>query len=100
MEERNEYLESVKRVAELREQRREEEERAKIKADWENYKRKVALEEKLEADKQKYRKPKTIPDGEATLLYIVVLIGSLIFKDWWIIWIIATFMWLKNINRD
>lgn len=43
--------------------------------------------------------PDTMSNGYATVLYIVVMIGSLIFKDFWLIWIAATFLWVKHITR-
>ena len=43
--------------------------------------------------------PDTMSNGYATVLYIVVMIGSLIFKDFLLIWIAATFLWVKHITR-
>lgn len=43
--------------------------------------------------------PNTIENGSATFLYIVVMAVGAIFKGNWMIWIIATIIYLRFINR-
>ena len=46
-----------------------------------------------------YDHPSTPNDGFVTFLYIVGMIGSLIFKDFWIPWIILSIAYGKFITR-
>ena len=43
--------------------------------------------------------PNTMENGPATALYIISMIVGSIFNHRWIIWAIATFIWLKFITR-
>ena len=43
--------------------------------------------------------PNSLEDSEATIVWIVVMIVSSIFKFGFIIWIIATIVWRKYITR-
>lgn len=43
--------------------------------------------------------PYTMEDSTATFLWIVVMIVGSIFKGNWIIWIIATIVWIKFTTR-
>lgn len=43
--------------------------------------------------------PGSLENGTATILYILVMIGGAIFKDAWMIWIMATIVWFKFITR-
>jgi hypothetical protein len=49
--------------------------------------------------KPQYDSPYALENGPATILWLVVAIGALIFKDGWMISVIATFVWLKYITR-
>jgi hypothetical protein len=49
--------------------------------------------------KQKYDHPSMPEDGAVTFLYLVCMIGSLIFKDFWIPWFILTVLYGKFITR-
>ena len=43
--------------------------------------------------------PNTMENSTATLLYLIVMIGGVIFKARWLIWIIATIIYFKFITR-
>ena len=43
--------------------------------------------------------PNTMENGPATILYIFTMIGGAIFNDRWLIWIIATIIFIRFINR-
>lgn len=43
--------------------------------------------------------PNTMENSSATLLWIVVMIVGAIFNGAWMIWILATIIWLRFINR-
>jgi hypothetical protein len=43
--------------------------------------------------------PNSLDNVEATIVWIVVMVIGAIFKGNWIIWIIATIIWLKYITR-
>lgn len=47
----------------------------------------------------KYDSIYTMETGSAVALYIVVMIGGAIFNDRWLIWIAATFIFLKYLFR-
>jgi hypothetical protein len=49
--------------------------------------------------KQRCDHPNTMEDSTATVVWIVVMIVGSIFKGNWVIWIIATVVWLKFITR-
>ena len=58
----------------------------------------------INPDTQKFIKPKhdhpgTPEDGFVAILYIIGMVGSLIFKDFWIAWIILTICYGKFITR-
>lgn len=46
-----------------------------------------------------YDHPSTMENSTATVLYIIVMIVGAIFIDRWLIWIMATFIYLKFITR-
>ena len=50
-------------------------------------------------NKPKYDHPSTPDDGFVTVIYIIGMIGSLIFNDFWIPWIIFTIAYGKFITR-
>ena len=61
---------------------------------------------KSETDDEKERNfhgdcdhPNTMENGQATIFYILVMLGGLIFNDRWLIWTIATIIYLKFITR-
>ena len=49
--------------------------------------------------KTRYDHPCTPDDGFVTILYIVGMVGSLIFKDFWMLWIALTVGYVKFITR-
>lgn len=55
--------------------------------------------DKQEHVKEKYDRPGTPDDGFVTILYVIVMVASLIFKDFWIIWICITIAYFKFITR-
>lgn len=44
-------------------------------------------------------KPNSLDDGEATVTWIIIMLIGTIFKERWIIWIAATFIYLCRMNR-
>ena len=52
-----------------------------------------------EEEEQKYDSVYTMEMGSAVVLYIVVMVGGAIFNDRWLIWIVATFIFLKYLFR-
>ena len=46
-----------------------------------------------------YDHPNTMEDGTATFFWIVAMVVGAIFKGNWVIWIIATTVWLRFITR-
>lgn len=48
---------------------------------------------------QNYDHPNSLENTEATIIWIVVMAVATIFKGNWIIWIIATIIWLRYITR-
>lgn len=49
--------------------------------------------------KPKYDNPSMPEDGLITVLYIICMIASLIFNDFWMIWIALTLAYSKFITR-
>lgn len=47
----------------------------------------------------KYDSIYTMETGSAVVLYVVVMVGGAIFNDRWLIWIVATFVFLKYLFR-
>jgi hypothetical protein len=43
--------------------------------------------------------PNSLEDTEATIVWVVVMVVGAIFKDSWLIWIVATIIWRKYITR-
>ena len=43
--------------------------------------------------------PNSLENSEATIVWVVVMLVGTIFKGNWIIWIVATVIWLKHLNR-
>lgn len=52
-----------------------------------------------EEEEQKYDSVYTMEMCSAVVLYIVVMVGGAIFNDRWLIWIVATFIFLKYLFR-
>ena len=46
-----------------------------------------------------YDHPSTPDDGFVTFLYIIAMVGSLIFKDFWVLWILLSVAYGKFITR-
>lgn len=58
----------------------------------------------IDPDTRKHTKPKhdhpsTPDDGFITVLYIIGMVGSLIFKDFWVAWIGLTILYSRFITR-
>lgn len=56
----------------------------------------------IEEDKWLYihaENPNSLENSEATIIWIMVMVVSALFKDGWIMWITATIMWLSHIFR-
>lgn len=53
----------------------------------------------LEAAPEKWDHPCTPDDGFVTFIYIVGMIAVMIFKDFWIAWIMMTLGYVKFITR-
>lgn len=89
------YQEIGRKVREAEEERRESEKK------WHNdYLRSIGVD----PDKQKHIQPKvdsiySLENGSATALYIIVMVASLIFNQFWIIWLAATIIYFKFITR-
>lgn len=85
----------------LDEVKRESKERAERKAE----ERRKELESMgitpihIDESKKCYDHPNTMENSTATFFWIVVMIVGVIFKDRWMIWIIATVIWAKFITR-
>ena len=43
--------------------------------------------------------PNTMEDGTATIWYIIIMVVGAIFVDRWLIWIMASFIYFRFINR-
>ena len=43
--------------------------------------------------------PNSLENGPAIILYIIIMVGGAIFYDRWLIWIFATVIFFKFINR-
>ena len=52
-----------------------------------------------DATKKHFDHPSTMENGTATFFWIVTMVVGAIFKGNWIIWIVATTIWLKFITR-
>ena len=82
-----------------------EKEREKIKKKCEEDRRKELESMGLtyikgdEPQKQHYDHPNTVENSTATLFWIASLVVGAIFKDAWMIWIVATIIWWKFITR-
>jgi hypothetical protein len=48
---------------------------------------------------ENYDHPNSLENSEATIIWIIVMAIATIFKGNWIIWIIATIIWLRYITR-
>lgn len=90
-EERNRvFLESMRQKAKEEKERDEAERQAEMK--------RLGIVERPE-QKPQFDHPDALENDEATVLWIVVMAVGTIFKGNWIIWIIATLIWLGYINR-
>lgn len=49
--------------------------------------------------KETHDHPNTMENGTATFFYVVVMLVGSIFKENWIIWIVATVIWAKFMTR-
>lgn len=70
------------------------------KRDEEHDAEKVSQEEKNQKNFfEGYDHPNSLENSEATIIWVVVMAIATIFKGNWLIWIIATIIWLKYITR-
>lgn len=92
-EEQSEIIEQVKRESEGAERRRREAWLEECK------KNGILPPDPKTQPKKRCDSPYTIEDGTATVLWVVVMVVGAIFKANWIIWIVATALWLKFISR-
>ena len=92
-EERSKIMQDAKKEFEEKEKKRREE--------WlrECEKKGILPPDPKTYPKQRCDSPYTMEDSTATVLWIVVLLVGSIFKGNWIIWIVATIIWLKFISR-
>ena len=89
-------------IIDFDEQKKMEEDRLREDPDF--FKRKEAekqrkYEEALRESARYPRSPYELDPIIATLLYIVVMIGSLIFKDFLYIWMFASFLYWRKIYK-
>ena len=61
--------------------------------------RKLKEQEKMSSKETYSESPYTMEDGTATFFYIVTMIIGTLFVDRWLIYIAATFIYLKFKNR-
>ena len=93
---------SVKEAQEMGKKIKEEEDKRhkKMAQIRDNELRKMGVDPKAKDNiKPKYDHPSMPDDGFATVLYIVGMVASLIFKDFWIPWIILTVVYEKFLTR-
>ena len=50
-------------------------------------------------EKETFDHPNTMENSTATVLWVVIMVVGSIFKDNWLIWIFATFIWFRFITR-
>ena len=55
-----------------------------------------SLKEKMYVDAEH---PSTIDNGTATLWYIIIMVVGAVFNDRLMIWVMATVIWWRHINR-
>ena len=48
---------------------------------------------------KQYDHPNTMEDSSAIILYIIVMLAGVIFLDRWLIWIVATVIFIRFITR-
>ena len=74
-----------------------------IEREEEARKKRIALGYPAEPQKEKeekhYDSPNTMSEGTATVLYIIAMAISLIFKEWYLIWGCATFAYFCFMTR-
>ncbi len=56
-------------------------------------------DKQIETQNTHYDHPNTMEDSSAIILYIVVMLGGVIFIDRWLIWIVATVIFVRFITR-
>ena len=82
----------------MREQRRKDQEYIESVRRSELSKRGIDLNTQ-NISKPQWDHPCTPSDGFGTVLYIASMIGSLIFKQWYLGWIVLTILYIKFITR-
>jgi hypothetical protein len=61
--------------------------------------KKTPQKESAEKTFKRYDHPNSLENSEATIIWLVVMAVGTIFKDNWIIWIVATIIWSRYITR-
>ena len=94
----------LERVNKRRIQMIEKKEQEKILAEEKAVKEieKLGLEYKTKTDDDFFGdcdSPDTMENGMATILYIIIMLVGAIFKDCWLIWIMATVIFVGFLNR-
>lgn len=75
-----------------------DEEKARDEAERQAEMKKAGIVEQQQ-QKPQFDHPDSLENDEATILYVVAMAVSTIFKGNWILWIIWTIIWWKYINR-
>ena len=63
------------------------------------YQKKAQRQQNAEAFFENCDHPNSLENVEATILWIVVMAVATIFKGNWLIWIVATIIWVRYITR-
>ena len=84
--------------------RRRRQEKEELRKRQEQIHREELIKRGINLDVQQFTKPKydhpsTPDDGFITVLYVIGMVASLIFKDFWIAWIGLTILYSKFITR-
>ena len=94
----------LERINKRRIQMIEKKEQEKILAEEKAVKEieKLGLEYKAKTDDDFFGdcdSPNTMENSMATILYIIIMLVGAIFKDCWLIWIMATVIFIRFLNR-
>lgn len=92
------YEEQMKFIHEAKEQ--DEKRKAQAVKKWQENCQTNNVGYDVETDKQYWDSPYAMENSVATIFWIVIMVVGTIFKDSWMIWVIATFIWWKFITRN
>lgn len=92
------YEEQMKFIHEAKE--RDEKRKAEAVKKWQENCQTNDVGYDVETDKQYWDSPYAMENSVATIFWIVIMAVGIIFKDSWMIWVIATFIWWKFITRN